>query len=52
MSQHFPLITLPAPITHIYDADDVGGTDEPLGGQSKCDSDTEDMKVTPITGST
>ena len=49
MSQHFPLITPPA---HIYDVDDVGDTDDPLGGQSECDSDTEDRKFTPITGST
>ena len=26
-------------------------TDDPLGGQSECDSDTEDRKVTPITSS-
>ena len=32
MSQHFPLITPPAPTTHIYDVDDVGDTDDPLGG--------------------
>ena len=52
VSQHFPLITPPAPTTHIYDADDVGDTNYPLGGQSECDSDIEDMKVTPITSST
>ena len=52
MSQHFPLITPPTPTTHIYDVDDVGDTDDPLGGQSECDFDTEDKKVTPITGST
>ena len=51
VSQHFPLITLPTPTTHIYDVDDVGDIDDPLGGQSECDSDTEDKKVTPITGS-
>ena len=28
------------------------GTDDPLDCQSKCDSDTEDRKVTPITSST
>ena len=50
VSQHFPLITPPAPTTHIYDVDDVGDTDDPLGGQSECDSNTEDRKVTPITG--
>ena len=34
VSQHFPLIAPPAPTTHIYDVDDVGDTDDPLGGQS------------------
>ncbi|RVW73062.1 Retrovirus-related Pol polyprotein from transposon 297 [Vitis vinifera] len=52
VSQHFPLIAPPAPTTHIYDVDDVGDTDDPLGGQSECDSDTEDRKVTPISSST
>ena len=52
MSQHFPLITPPTPTAHIYDVDDVGDTNDPLGGQSECDSNTEDKKVTPITGST
>ena len=52
VSQHFPLITPPAPTTHIYDVNDVGDTYDPLGGQSKCDFDTKDMKVTPITSST
>ena len=40
-----------APITHLYDVDDVGDIDDPLGCQSECDSDTEDRKVTPISGS-
>ena len=52
MSQHFPLITPPAPTIHIYDVDDVGDTDDPLGGQLECDYDIEDKKVTPIIGST
>ena len=52
VSQHFPLIAPPAPTTHIYDVDDVGDTDDPLGGQSECDSNTKDRKVTPISGST
>ena len=52
MSHHFPLITPPTPTTHIFDVDDVGDTNDPLGGQSECDSDTEDRKVTPIIGST
>ena len=51
MSQHFPFITPPVPTTHIYDVDDVGDTYDPLIGQSECDSDTEDRKVTPIIGS-
>ena len=51
MSQHFPLIAPPAPIAHVYNVDDVGDTNDPLGGQSKCDSDIEDRKVTPISGS-
>ena len=52
MSQHFPLITPPAPTTHIYDVNDVGDIDDPLVGQSECDSNTQDRKVTPISGST
>ncbi|RVW12134.1 Retrovirus-related Pol polyprotein from transposon 17.6 [Vitis vinifera] len=52
VSQHFPLIAPPAPMTHIYDVDDVGDTDDPLGGHSECDFDTEDRKVTPISSST
>ena len=32
VSQHFPLIAPPAPTTHIYDVDNVGDTDDPLGG--------------------
>ena len=52
VSQHFPLITPLAPTTHIYDVDDVGDTNDPLGGQSECDYDIEDRKVTPITSST
>ena len=51
VSQHFPLITPLAPTTHIYDVDDVGDTDDPLGGQSECDSNIKDRKVTPIAGS-
>ncbi|XP_034694071.1 uncharacterized protein LOC117920570 [Vitis riparia] len=52
VSQYLPLIAPPAPTTHIYDVDDMGDTDDPLGGQSEFDSDTEDEKVTPISGST
>ena len=54
MSQHFPLIAPPVPITHICDVDDVGDTDGPLSGQSDSDSDSDmdDRKITPIFGST
>ena len=34
VSHHFPLIAPPTPTTHIYDVDDVGDTNDPLGGQS------------------
>ncbi|RVW35680.1 Retrovirus-related Pol polyprotein from transposon 297 [Vitis vinifera] len=49
---HLFLLTLCRHPRHIYDVDDVGDTDDPLGGQSECDSDTEDRKVTPISSST
>ena len=52
VSQHFPLIGPPAPIAHICDVDDVGDTDDPLGGKSESNSDIEDRKVTPVSGST
>ena len=42
VSQHFPLIAPPVPIAHVCDVDDVG----------ESNSDTEDRKVTPISGST
>ena len=35
VTQHFPLITPPATTTHIYDVDDVGDIDDPLGGLSR-----------------
>ena len=34
VSQHFPLIALLEPIAHVCDVDDVGDTDDPLGGKS------------------
>ena len=54
MSQHFPLLAPPVPTTHVCDVDDVGDMDDPLSGQSECDfdSDMEDRKVAPISGST
>ena len=50
VSQHFPMIAPSAPITHVCDVDDVGDTDDPLGGKSESNSDTEDRKVTPVFG--
>ncbi|KAL6325701.1 hypothetical protein AAG906_023585 [Vitis piasezkii] len=41
-----------SPTTQIHDIDDVGNPDGPLSGQSDCDSDSEERKVTPISGST
>ena len=52
VSQHFPLITPPAPITHVCDVNDMGDKDDPLGGQSKFNSDTDDRKVTPVSDCT
>ena len=52
VSQHFPLIAPSAPIAHVCDVDDVGDTDDPLGGKSESNSDTEDRKVTPISSNT
>ena len=52
VSQHFPLIAPPTPIAHVCDVDDVGDTDDPLGGKSGSNSDIEDRKVTPVSGST
>ena len=45
------MIAPPAPISHVCDVVDVGDTDDPLGGQSKCDYDIKDRKVTLISGS-
>ena len=38
--QHFPLIAPPAPATHVYNVNDMGDTDDPLGGQSESNYDT------------
>ena len=51
MSQHFPSIAPPAPAAHVCDVNDMGETDDPLGGQLESNSDTEDRKVTPFSGS-
>ena len=32
VSQHFPLIAPPAPAAHVCDVNDMGDTDDPLGG--------------------
>ena len=48
VSQHFPLIAPPAPAAHVYDVNDMGDTDDPLGGQSESNYDTKDMKVTLV----
>ena len=42
----------PAPIAYVCDVDDVGDTDDLLGGKLESNSDTEDRKVTPVSGST
>ena len=34
VSHHFPLIALPAPAAHVCNVNDMGDTDDPLGGQS------------------
>ena len=52
VSQHFPLIALQTPTTSIHDIDDVRDPDDPLSGQSDCDPDSEERKVTPISSST
>ena len=52
VSQHFPLIAPPAPVAHVCDVNDMGGIDDPLGGQSESNYDTEDRKVTLVSDST
>ena len=52
VSQHFPLIAPPAPVAHVCDANDMGETDDPLGDQSKSNYDTENRKVTSVSGNT
>ena len=51
VSQHFPLIAPPAPIAHVCDVNDMGDTDDPLGGQSESNSNTDARRVTPISDS-
>ncbi|KAL6333875.1 hypothetical protein AAG906_039285 [Vitis piasezkii] len=52
VSQHFPLIAPQAPTAPMHDIDDVGDPDDPLSGKSDCDLDSEERKVTPVSGST
>ena len=52
VSQHFPLIAPPAFAAHVYDVNDMGDTDDPLGGQSESNYDTEDRKVTLVSDTT
>ena len=51
MSQHFPLIAPQALTTMIHGIHDVGDPNNPLSGNSNCDSNSEEMKVTPVFGS-
>ena len=51
MSLYFPLIVPPTPMAYIHDVDDVRGPNGPLSDQSDFDFDSEEMKVTPISGS-
>ena len=51
VSLNFPLIVSPTPTTYTHDVDDVRGPDDPLSDQSDLDSDSEERKVTPISGS-
>ena len=46
------MIAPPAPAAHVYDVNDMGDIDDPLGGQSESNYDTEDRKVTLVSDST
>ena len=48
---HFPVIASPTPIAQVHDIEDVESLDNPLGGQSSYDSDSEEKKVTSFSGS-
>ena len=50
--QHFPLIAPPTPAAHVYDVNDMGDTDDPLGGKLESNYDTDDKKVTLVSDST
>ena len=51
VSLNFPLIISPTPTAYTHDVDDVRGPDDPLSDQSDLDSDSEERKVTPVSGS-
>ncbi|KAL6340596.1 hypothetical protein AAG906_010504 [Vitis piasezkii] len=48
VSLHFPLIVPLTLTTYIHDVDDVRGPDDLLSDQSDFDSDSKEMKVTPV----
>ena len=52
VSLHFPMIASPTPTTQVHDMEDVEILDDPLRGQSGYDSDSEEQKVMPVSGST
>ena len=51
VSLYFPLIVPLTLTTYIHDVDDVGGPDDLLSDQLDFDSVSEEMKVTPVSGS-
>ena len=52
MTLHFSLIVPPMPMTYIHDVDDVRSPNGSLSNQSDFNSDSEERKVTPVSGST
>ena len=53
MSLHFLVIasSTPTPIAQVHDIEDMESLDDPLRGQSSYDSDSEEKKVTLVSGS-
>ena len=51
VSLHFPFIISPTPTPYTHDVNDVRGPNDPLSDQSNLDSDSEERKVTPVSGS-
>ena len=52
MSLHFPVIASLTPIAQVHDMEDVEILDDPLGGQTGYDFNSEEKKVVPVFGST